>query len=654
MRWRDLKLGKKLGIGFGILIVIGIILGLVAYRGLNTIAAKVAEAEDANTAVKQLFQTGVQRASFQYSGFNKTGSDNKNAYERWGENYAQTVEVLTKLEKNTDLTSEQQDLVKKAKQSVEEYKVSFEAMADARKRMDAAFAEWGDLGRKITGEVGDSNDKVIVPELQKAKQADDAKGIARWAEIQAGLDQGVIEPFFLLRVNAIYFSKERTDTLWDAFKVQLEKAQAGFKQWSQLAQGNEQLQAASTNLNSYLASYQKAGENYYQGVLDGRKADVEMAAKAGEAIQNCNALRDALDEDMRAVMRSSNTIMVTLAIVGAIIGIICAVFITKGIVGPMLKGVQFAEKIADGDLTQHIDVDQKDEVGQLANALNEMSANLLEVMSGINEAAEQVASSSEELSSAAQNLSSGATEQAASLEETSASIEELTASVQTNAQNAGKANEISSGAAVEAQEGGQAVMETVSAMKKIAEQIGIVDDIADQTNLLALNAAIEAARAGEMGKGFAVVAVEVRKLAERSQQAAKEISALAQDSVARAERAGQLIQKVVPSIQETANLVQEISTACAEQSAGADQINQAVAQLDQVTQQNAATSEESASASEELAAQAENMQAMVSRFKLTSGGTGMKAARKQPVAVSRQLPERPAVAREESGSDVEF
>jgi len=464
----------------------------------------------------------------------------------------------------------------------------------------------------------------------------------------------VIAPFFLLRVNGVYFSKERTDVLWDAFKAQLEKAQAGFKQWSQLAQGNEQLQAASTNLNNYLANYQKAGENYYQGVLDGRKADVEMAAKAAEAVQNCNTLRDALDEDMKAVMRSSNTIMVTLAIVGAIIGIICAVFITKGIVGPMLKGVQFAEKIADGDLTQHIDVDQKDEVGQLANALNEMSANLLEVMSGINEAAEQVASSSEELSSAAQNLSSGATEQAASLEETSASIEELTASVQTNAQNAGKANEISSGAAVEAQEGGQAVMETVSAMKKIAEQIGIVDDIADQTNLLALNAAIEAARAGEMGKGFAVVAVEVRKLAERSQQAAKEISSLAQDSVARAERAGQLIQKVVPSIQETANLVQEISTACAEQSAGADQINQAVAQLDQVTQQNAATSEESASASEKLAAQAENMQAMVSRFKLSSGGTGMKAARKQPVAVSRQLPERPAVARDDSGSDVEF
>jgi methyl-accepting chemotaxis protein len=407
MRWRDLKLGKKLGIGFGILIVIGIILGLVAYRGLNTVAAKVTEAEEANTAVKQLFQTGIQRANFQYTGFNKTGSDNKNAYERWGENYAQTVEVLTSLEKNTGLTSEQLEMVKSAKKSVEEYKGSFEAMADSRKRMDAAFAEWGDLGRKITGEVGDSNDKVIVPELQKAKQADDAKGIARWSEIQAGLDQGVIAPFFLLRVNGVYFSKERTDVLWDAFKAQLEKSQAGFKQWSQLAQGNEQLQAASTNLNNYLANYQKAGENYYQGVLDGRKAEADMAAKAAESVQNCNTLRDALDEDMRAVMRSSNTIMVTLAIVGAIIGIICAVFITKGIVGPRMKGVQFAEKIADGDLTQHIEVDQKDEVGQLANALNEMSANLLEVMSGINEAAEQVASSSEELSSAAQNLSSG-------------------------------------------------------------------------------------------------------------------------------------------------------------------------------------------------------------------------------------------------------
>ncbi len=191
-----------------------------------------------------------------------------------------------------------------------------------------------------------------------------------------------------------------------------------------------------------------------------------------------------------------------------------------------------------------------------------------------------------------------------------------------NAENSKKADQIARKAADDAQQGGAAVAETVDAMRRIANQIKIVDDIADQTNLLALNAAIEAARAGEMGKGFAVVAVEVRKLAERSQQAAKEISELASSSVEGAEKAGQLIEQVVPDIQKTAELVQEISMACQEQSSGANQIREATTSLDQVTQQNSATSEESAAASEELASQAQNMQEIVSRFKVNGNGNG--------------------------------
>lgn len=327
------------------------------------------------------------------------------------------------------------------------------------------------------------------------------------------------------------------------------------------------------------------------------------------------------------------------ALVLIVIFVLLSLIVSGRIVNPLKMSVDFARRVADGDLTQTLEVNLHDEVGLLANALNEMTTNLNEIMSGIQDAADQVASSSEELSSSAQSLSSAATEQAANLEETSASIEELTASVQTNAQNAGKANDIASQAAKDAEEGGGAVVETVEAMKRIAEQISIVDDIADQTNLLALNAAIEAARAGEMGKGFAVVAVEVRKLAERSQQAAKEIMTLARDSVGRAEKAGQLIQQVVPNIQQTANLVQEISTACAEQSSGADQITRAVTQLDEVTQQNSATSEESAAASEELSAQAQSMQSLVARFSLrASGGAHAVSVRKPQPSGSKTKP----------------
>ncbi len=306
--------------------------------------------------------------------------------------------------------------------------------------------------------------------------------------------------------------------------------------------------------------------------------------------------------------------------IGAILAVIIfgllALMMANRIANPLRQAVALAEKVADGDLTQSLHIDQKDEVGDLANALNRMTGQLEDLIGNIQEAANQVASSSEELSSSAQSLSSATAEQAANLEETSASIEELASSIQSNAENANNANKISTKAATDAEQGGVAVVETVEAMKKIAQQINIVDDIADQTNLLALNAAIEAARAGEMGKGFAVVAVEVRKLAERSQQAAREISDLANDSVQRAERAGKLIQQVVPDIQKTAQLIQEITVACQEQASGTEQVTQAITQLDQMTQQNSATSEESAAASEELSAQAMSMQEQVGRFKI--------------------------------------
>ncbi|MDX9753189.1 MAG: methyl-accepting chemotaxis protein [bacterium] len=302
------------------------------------------------------------------------------------------------------------------------------------------------------------------------------------------------------------------------------------------------------------------------------------------------------------------------------------VWISHSIVRPLLGATTLAQAVAEGDLTQTQQIQQEDEIGQLVEALNAMSGNLNQIMSNIQAAAEQLGASSEELSQSSQTLSQATTEQAANLEETSAAIEELTCSIESNTSNAVKANQVSKKASQEAEKGGAAVMQTVDAMQRIAEQISIVDDIADQTNLLALNAAIEAARAGEMGKGFAVVAVEVRKLAERSQHAAKEISTIAAQSVTQAKEAGTLIQRVVPAIMEAANLVAEIAAACEEQSKGAEQIRQAVQQLDQVTQQNASTSEESASASEELSAQAQVLQDMVGRFKLTAEGKRAKPA----------------------------
>jgi methyl-accepting chemotaxis protein len=240
--------------------------------------------------------------------------------------------------------------------------------------------------------------------------------------------------------------------------------------------------------------------------------------------------------------------LVVISIAAIVLGLVFATVITRGVTKPLKQVTAMLQDVAEGegDLTKRIDMDSKDEISELAHWFNQFIGKIENLVAQIANASEQVAASSGQLSSSAQSLSAGATEQAANLEETSASVEELTASVQRNAESANEAVRLAKEAGPLMQNGTQKVAETVDAMKQIAEQIGIIDDIADQTNLLALNAAIEAARAGEMGKGFAVVAVEVRKLAERSQTAAKGITELAKTSVALSEQAGEAIGQVGP------------------------------------------------------------------------------------------------------------
>jgi len=408
-----------------------------------------------------------------------------------------------------------------------------------------------------------------------------------------------------------------------------------------------------------LARVKEAAQGYRQAInniVDVQRESVEIAGVRLEAYNSVLGLtgRLAADGQKRTIgiaqramgkLATASSIMLGGLAMAVLLGIVLAAFLTRAITRPISQSVEFAQAMSRGDFTRQIDIEQKDEIGVLAAALNEMVGRLREVVAEVRGASDNVAAGSQELSAASETMSQGATEQAANVEEVSSSSEQMAANIRQNADNAQQAERIALKTAADAREGGESVEHTVVAMKEIAGKISIIEEIARQTNLLALNAAIEAARAGEHGKGFAVVAAEVRKLAERSGAAAGEISELSASSVEVAEKAGEMLGKIVPEIQRTAELVQEIAAASNEQNAGAEQINKAIQQLDSVIQQNASAAEEMSSTSEELSSQAEQLQATMGFFQVGDvGGVGgaPKRALVQAAQGRKAVPEQPA------------
>ncbi|KJU84019.1 methyl-accepting chemotaxis sensory transducer [Candidatus Magnetobacterium bavaricum] len=393
---------------------------------------------------------------------------------------------------------------------------------------------------------------------------------------------------------------------------------------------------------------------------EGKKA--AMAEQAAiDALQDRKLKQAKETSDANTVLTEQiTTLIITITAIGFIIAIFMGVFISGSISNPLKESVTVAEAISNGDLTVQIDINRKDEIGQLAGAMGSMIKRLRDTISEVMMAARQVSEGSGQLSSTAQQISEGSTEQAASVEEVSSSMEQMAANIKQNADNSHETEKIAAKSSQDAKESGAVVSDAVGAMKEIAGKITVIEEIARQTNLLALNAAIEAARAGEHGKGFAVVAAEVRKLAERSQKAAGEIGHLSTTTVDKAEQAGNMLGKLVPDIQKTSELVQEISAASNEQNSGAEQINKAIQQLDQVIQQNASASEEMASTAEELSAQAETLQSAISFFKLDQGFGSKRDMRqsapkvavkpRQLAHVAHMTPKRPVASKKTTRS----
>ncbi|GFO64984.1 methyl-accepting chemotaxis protein [Geomonas paludis] len=684
MKIQDMKIGTRLSVGFGIILLLLLVIGAISVfsmlkidQGLETIVKKdYAKIKLANDATKHVtgIVSSVQTMLLETDPAARREENKKIDQAR--QQYKSAMEKLEKLE----TTGQGKELIAKAKQSLDNARKANNqaielALAGNGARASAVFEkeagpllaliapafnelvqyqEQGIEERYVDAAALSSRSRVIAITLALL-------AIAIGAVIGYVITRSISRPVSALSACADKLAlgdveveidtngKDEMAELARSFRNMADNIKEASLAAERVAHGDLSVQVTpkserdlmGNNLSTMIATIGKLSQEMNDLIKSIREGKLSVRGDAasfqgawGELLTGQNRLIEAfvqpIDVTSRHLARISKgdiPAKITDTYYGDFNDIINSLNL---LIEANNDATRLAKEIADGNLL--LEVKQRSENDGLMQALASMVQNLTRVVSDVKIAADNVTAGSQELSSTSEEMSQGASEQAASAEEASASMEQMTSNIRQNADNSLQTEKIALKSATDASESGDAVARTVAAMKEIAAKISIIEEIARQTNLLALNAAIEAARAGEHGKGFAVVASEVRKLAERSQRAAGEIGDLSLTSVEVAEHAGNLLEMLVPDIHKTAELVQEISAACREQDTGAEQINRAIQQLDQVIQQNAGASEEMASTAEELASQAEQLQSTIAFFKVGAATLEQRQPRKNAAA----------------------